>query len=167
MLVRRLLLALLLTLFATAAVAAEPSNEITVENVVALMNVQRVTNGLAPLTLEARLSKAAEDRMRDMEDGAWWSHESPEGRSPFVWLAVRAYNYEYAGENLATGFETAGLLVGSWMESPGHRANILSANFEECGVAIIDGSTIRPSSGKSIVVMFGRRHTEELRARAN
>jgi uncharacterized protein YkwD len=171
MLMKRTLLALFVSVVlvarATAAFGEEPSNEITAENVVALMNVERAANGLAPLELDTRLVKAAEDRMRDMEEGGWWSHESPEGRSPFVWLAVRAYNYEYAGENLAAGFETVQLLVTSWMESSGHRANILNPNFAECGVAIIDGSTVRPSNGKSIVVMFGRRHAEQLRARAN
>jgi uncharacterized protein YkwD len=52
------------------------------------------------------------------------------------------------------------------MESPGHRANILNANFDECGLAIIDGSTVHPANGKSIVVMFGKRHAEPQRARA-
>lgn len=163
----RTLLVLLVLLFgATAALGAERTDEITQESVVALMNVERAANGLAPLKLDAHLAKAAEDRMRDMEEGGWWSHVSPEGRSPFVWLSVRAYDYEYAGENLAAGFETAGLLVTSWMESSGHRANILNPNFEDCGIAIIDGSTVRPSNGKSIVVLFGRRHADELRARA-
>ncbi|HEX7832413.1 MAG TPA: CAP domain-containing protein [Thermoanaerobaculia bacterium] len=161
------LLALLLVLFSgTAAIAADQSNAITPETVVERMNIERAENGLGPLKIDPRLAKAAEDRMRDMEEGGWWSHESPEGRSPFVWLSVRAYDYEHAGENLAAGFETASLLMTSWMESPGHRANILSPNYDECGIAIIDGSTIRPANGKSIVVLFGRRHSEQLRALA-
>jgi uncharacterized protein YkwD len=52
---------------------------------------------------------------------------------------------------------TARLLVQSWMESHGHRANILSTDYEDCGIAIIDGSTLGPATGKSIVVMFGRK----------
>jgi uncharacterized protein YkwD len=159
---KRTLLALLLAVFATSSFASP--NEITPENVIALMNVERAAYGLTPLKLDSRLAKAAEDRMRDMEEGGWWSHESPEGRSPFVWLAVRAYDYEFAGENLAAGFETARLLVSSWMESPGHRQNILSPNFDECGIAIIDGSTIHPANGKSVVVMFGKRFSDEQRA---
>lgn len=159
---KRTLVALLLLVFATTAFAA--GNEITPENVVALMNDERAAQGLGPLKLDARLSRAAEDRMRDMEEGGWWSHESPEGRSPFVWLAVRAYDYEFAGENLAAGFETANVLVTSWMESRGHRENILNANYDECGIAIIDGSTIHPANGKSIVVMFGKRFSDEQRA---
>jgi uncharacterized protein YkwD len=91
-----------------------------------------------------------------MEEEAYWDHTAPDGMTPFVWLRVRAYDYEAAGENLASGFETPRLLVSSWMESPGHRANILSERFEECGIAIIDGSTTGPANGKSVVVLFAR-----------
>jgi uncharacterized protein YkwD len=93
--------------------------------------------------------------MHDMEDLGYWSHESPDGRSPFLWLHSRGYLYSSAAENLAAGFETAPLLVSSWMESPGHRQNIMSADYQHCGIAIIDGSTKGPATGKSIVVLFG------------
>lgn len=153
---KRLLFALLLCTGAAAAFGAEPSNEITPENVVALMNVYRADAGLPPLHVSDKLNAAATDRMHDMEDGGWWSHHSPEGTSPFVWLTVRDYDYVFAAENLAAGFETARLLVQTWIESPGHRANILGAQYSECGVAIIDGSTKGPAMGKSIVVLFAR-----------
>jgi uncharacterized protein YkwD len=149
-----LLLALALV---TPAFGVDFSNDITPDNVVRLMNDYRAGQGLLPLRLEASLTLAAEDRMRDMADGGWWSHQSPSGESPFVWLAARGYPYAFAGENLACGFETARLLVASWMESHGHRENILGADFEDCGIAILDGSTKGPASGKSIVVLFGRR----------
>jgi uncharacterized protein YkwD len=161
---KRLVPILLLSLLASVALAIEPSKEITAETVLAGMNDERAREGLPPLVMHDRLMQAAGDRMRDMEEGGWWNHQSPEGRSPFIWLSVRAYDYEYAGENLAAGFETASLLVQSWMESQGHRENILSDQYTECGIAIIDGSTVRPAGGKSIVVMFGRRHPETLRA---
>lgn len=146
--------ALFLLLFSFAAVA-QSSNEITTANVLRLMNDYRAEEGLLPLNEDALLDQAAADRMRHMEDESFWSHQSPDGLSPFHWLNQRRYEYRTAGENLATGFETARLLVQSWMESSGHRANILSAGYEDCGIAIIDGSTLGPSTGKSIVVMFG------------
>jgi uncharacterized protein YkwD len=145
-----------LMLLAAAASAVEPSNEITAANVLSLMNDYRASEGLAPLRSDERLDLAAADRMHHMEEESYWSHESPRGESPFLWLDRRAYHYRAAGENLAYGFETARLLVQSWMESSGHRANILSADYEDCGIAIIEGSTLGPASGKSIVVMFGR-----------
>jgi uncharacterized protein YkwD len=70
-----------------------------------------------------------------------------------------------AAENLANGFETARLLVESWMESPGHRANILGPSYSDCGIAIIEGSTKGPARGKSIVVLFGRRLAETVAAK--
>lgn len=151
---------LFLLLFSFAAVA-EPSNEITNANVLRLMNDYRAQQGLLPLNEDASLEQAAADRMRHMEDESFWSHESPDGLSPFHWLNQRRYDFRTAGENLATGFETARLLVQSWMESSGHRANILSADYEDCGIAIIDGSTLGPATGKSIVVMFGSKRVEQ------
>lgn len=141
----------LLLLVATPALASD----ITRASVVAAMNEYRVEHHLPPLREDMRLDAAANDRMRDMEDQGYWAHESPDGRSPFTWLAPRGYDFHYAGENLATGFETTELLVAGWMESPGHRDNILSPHFEDCGIAIIEGLPMRRASGKSIVVMFG------------
>jgi uncharacterized protein YkwD len=150
---KRLVLALLL---AVPAFASDATNEITAETVLAQMNAYRVEAGLAPLHIEARLTKAAEDRMRDMEDGGWWNHESPSGLSPFTWLTLRDYMFQAAAENLASGFETVRLLVSSWMESQGHRDNILSPLYEDCGIAIIDGATTGRAMGKSVVVLFGK-----------
>lgn len=152
--------ALFLLLFSFAAVA-EPSNEITTANVLRLMNDYRAQQGLLALNEDASLDQAAADRMRHMEDESFWSHESPDGLSPFHWLNQRQYDFRTAGENLATGFETARLLVQSWMESSGHRANILSPDYEDCGIAIIDGSTLGPATGKSIVVMFGSKRVAQ------
>jgi uncharacterized protein YkwD len=141
----------LVLLVATPALASD----ITRASVVAAMNEYRAEHHLPPLREDLRLDAAANDRMRDMEDQGYWAHESPNGRSPFTWLAPHGYDFHYAGENLASGFETTELLVAGWMESPGHRDNILSPHFEDCGIAIIDGMTMRRGTGKSIVVMFG------------
>jgi uncharacterized protein YkwD len=151
---RRALLFAGVLLAVANAYAVAPQEEITPDSIVAAMNGYRALAGLGPLHLESRLAMAAGDRMKHMEEAGFWSHESPEGLPPFVWLTARAYNYRAAGENLASGFETVSLLVQSWMESPGHRANILSRDYEDCGIAIIDGATTGPATGKSIVVMF-------------
>jgi uncharacterized protein YkwD len=134
--------------------ASDDNREITRASVVAQMNTYRDEHGLPPLVENQQLDGAADDRMGDMEDGAYWSHQSPDGRSPFTYLGPRGYAFMRAGENLATGFDSVQLLVAAWMESPGHRANILSPAFRDCGVAIIDGATTGPASGKSIVVLY-------------
>ena len=131
-------------------------NDITPESVTAMMNVYRSEAGLPPLRIHPKLTRAAEARMQDMIDGEWWNHESPDGTSPFIWLTSVDYDYAFAAENLAAGFETAPVLVEAWMESPGHRSNILGVQYAECGIAIIEGSTKGKALGKSVVVMFGR-----------
>jgi uncharacterized protein YkwD len=132
------------------------------------MNEYRAAAGLPPLRSDERLMQAAADRMRHMEEESYWSHRAPDGMTPFVWLRLRSYEFRAAGENLANGFDTTPVLVESWMESPGHRANIVSQAYEDCGIAVIDGSTTGPASGKSIVVLFAttRAATESRVARA-
>lgn len=153
---RKLFIALgvALPLFAQRVPATH--TDITRDSVIAQMNRARAEAGLGPLRDDYRLDGAAEDRIKDMEDLGYWAHVSPDGRAPFVWLKPHGYNFSNAGENLAAGFETAEVLMDSWMESPGHRENILSPLYMDCGVAIIDGSTKGRATGKSIVVLFGR-----------
>lgn len=146
---------LLVALLAFRAFASD-ENEINAANVVALMNDYRAEAGLPPLRIDPSLTAAAEARMREMTDGEWWGHEAPDGTPPFAFIPVD-YEYAFAAENLAAGFDTAGLLVSAWMESRGHRANIMGVQYADCGIAIIEGSTKGRASGKSIVVMFGRR----------
>ena len=76
--------------------------------------------------------------------------------SPFMWLTLRGYSFSNAGENLAAGFETAEVLVQSWMESPGHRRNILAPQFHDVGIAVIEGAVARRATGRSVVVLFAR-----------
>lgn len=157
---RRLLLALLL---AVPALAGD-DREITPDSVIALMNQHRADAGLPPLLRHPLLTRAAEARMQQMADGGWWAHEAPDGTAPFAFIPVE-YAYVNAGENLAAGFETVRLLTESWMESPGHRRNILGAEYAECGVAVMEGSTRGPAPGKSVVVLFGRRKVQMVSAR--
>lgn len=152
--VRPALLLFLLTLVFPATAAA--AGEITSESVLDQMNAARSARGLPLLVANSRLNAAAEDRMRDMEEHGFWSHDGPAGASPFRWLTRRGYRYGFAGENLARGFETPSLLVDSWMESEGHRENILFAEFEQVGIAVIEGSVFGRATGKSVVVLFAR-----------
>lgn len=151
----------LLLLFACGSAFAFDRSDtgITVENVIREMNAMRAAKRLPPLVVNDKLTRAAESRMQDMIDGEWWSHESPDGMSPFVWLSAAGYDYMYAAENLAAGFETSPVLLEAWMESPGHRANIMGVQYSECGIAVIEGSTKGRALGKSVVVLFGRQKT--------
>lgn len=146
----------IITAFILVFASLSGAEEITTESVLKTMNAYRKIQGLGPLLPDARLMKAAEDRMRDMEEVGYWAHKSPDGTSPFVWLEKRDFDFSMAGENLAEGFETVEVLVDSWMQSNGHRENILSPNFTSVGIAIIDGRVQRRALGKSIVVLYAR-----------
>lgn len=155
----RALTALLIAAAFTAPLLAEvpprTNDPITVENVLELINAWRDHYGLDPLEEDKRLSLAAEDRIIDMEERLYWGHNHPtEGGSPFVWLRKRGYISRAAGENLSAGYETAWMMVLGWMNSPGHRDNILSPEFEHIGVAWIDGGTTQRMEGRSVVALF-------------
>ena len=132
-------------------------SEITPSSVMAKMNAYRAEYGLPALRQDDQLDAVAADRMTEMEDLAYWGHVSPAGREPFEMYRPHGYLYAFAGENLARGFESTGLLAQGWMESKGHRENILSTHFRDCGVAVTDGATTGPAAGKSVVVVFGTR----------
>lgn len=151
------LIATLIAVLIVSAAAADTHDPITEENVLRVMNERRIADGLQPLAIDPRLVAAAADRMRHMEEEGYWSHESPAGMTPFVWVRMRAYDFGKVGENLAAGFETSSILMESWMESPGHRANIMSPDYQDCGIAIIEGSTKGPARGHSVVVLFGKK----------
>ena len=146
----------LIVLFAALVATTAFARDITRASVVREMNARRALFDLPPLHEDPRLDEAAGDRVTDMEEQSYWAHVSPQGRQPFDWMRPRGYEYMYAGENLASGFDTVEVLLDAWMESKGHRQNILSPMYRDCGVAIIDGATTGRASGKSIVVMFGR-----------
>lgn len=155
----KLTLVLMLLFGGSATAPGNDVREINPENVAAMMNAHRARAGLPPLVLNGKLTRAAESRMQDMIEGEWWDHAAPDGTSPFVWLAAAGYDYLYAAENLAAGFETTPVLVEAWLESPGHRANVLGTRYAECGIAVIEGTTRGRGQGKSVVVLFGRQKT--------
>ncbi len=152
----------ILVLAMLVSVLQASATEITPRSVLDTMNTYRKIHGLGPLFIDQRLMLAAEDRMHDMEEQGYWDHRDPEGKSPFRFLAPRGFRFSFAGENLATGFETVEVLVDSWMASEGHRANVLSTGFTSVGVAIIDGHPLRRANGRSVVVIFAREMVQEV-----
>lgn len=148
---RATLLLFALILSTSSASAAEIRRATLLETI----NERRQEQGLSPLRLNHSLNLAAEDRMSEMTDLGYWGHVSPEGRQPFVWIRTHGYVYSRAGENLARGFDTAEVLVASWMESEGHRATLLSPDYEDLGLAIMEGSTTGRAGGHSVVALFG------------
>lgn len=112
--------------------------------VVRLVNVERQKNGLSPLELDVELSNVARTKSKDMATNNYFSHTSPTYGSPFEMMKQFGINYSAAGENIAMGQSTAASVVNAWMNSEGHRANILNANFTKIGVGYYKGSNGSP-----------------------
>lgn len=105
--------------------------------VLRLVNVERAKNGLKPLTMNWELSRVARYKSQDMHDKGYFSHTSPTYGSPFDMMTKFGISYRTAGENIAMGYSTPQAVVTGWMNSPGHRANILKSSFTQIGVGYV------------------------------
>ena len=115
--------------------------------VIRLVNEIRVQNGLNELTYDWELSRVARYKSQDMKDNKYFSHTSPTYGSPFDMIKNFGITYRSAGENIAMGYKTPQAVVDGWMNSPGHRGNILNSSFTHIGVGYV-------SSGNYWTQMF-------------
>lgn len=107
------------------------------QQVVELVNGIRAQNGLRPLAANWQLSRVARYKSQDMLNKKYFSHTSPTYGSPFDMIKSFGISYKTAGENIAMGYRTPQAVVDGWMNSPGHRANILNASFTQIGVGYV------------------------------
>jgi hypothetical protein len=119
-------------------------------------NAKRAESGLPPLQLNPQLSQAAYQKGQDMLAKNYWAHNAPDGTTPWVFIKNSGYEYVYAGENLARGFSSAPDVVTAWMNSQGHRDNILSGNYDDVGFAVLTG-TLTGDETILVVQEFGRK----------
>ncbi|UXY25950.1 sigma-70 family RNA polymerase sigma factor [Streptomyces sp. HUAS TT20] len=112
----------------------------TVAQVVALVNKERASAGCGPLTENAQLDKAAQAHSDDMAARNFFDHTNPDGADPGQRITAAGYRWSTYGENIAQGQQTPQSVMDSWMNSPGHRANILNCSFKEIGVGVHKGS---------------------------
>lgn len=118
------------------------ATDITPVAVFNLTNQERVANGLPPLRLTAKLNQSATLKAQNMFAENYWAHVSPSGLQPWHWFQQAGYSYAYAGENLAKDFDTSAGTVQGWMNSAGHRANILNSHYTEVGFAVLNGALL-------------------------
>ncbi len=104
------------------------------EEVARLVNEQRTKNGLPALTLNWELSRVARYKSEDMARNRYFSHTSPTYGTPFEMIRSFGLSYRSAGENIAYGQRTPAAVMDAWMNSSGHRANILNASYTQIGV---------------------------------
>ena len=114
-----------------------------------LVNAKRTATGLAALSIDAEVQKVARDKAQDMVDNNYFSHTSPIYGSPFDMMKSYGIKYKAAGENIAGNSSNSGA-VNAWMNSEGHKANILSNNYNYTGIGVVSS----PKYGKIYVQMF-------------
>lgn len=122
---------------------------------VELTNDDRVDEGLGTLTVNPLLEEAARLKAEHMAEYGYFAHKSPDGLDPWYWFYRAGYDFSEAGENLAVNFTDSHDAQRAWMDSPGHRANILNGTFTEIGIAAVPGE-YKGKKTVFVVQMFGR-----------
>lgn len=130
------------------------SIDISTQQLLSITNKDRLIDGEQPLTLNTQLSQAAAEKAKNMFAKNYWAHNAPDGTTPWVFIKDSGYDYIYAGENLARGFTTANGVVTAWMNSQGHRDNMLSKNYKDVGFAVMQGK-LNGEDTVLVVEMFG------------
>jgi len=126
------------------------------DRIVSLINDERDKVGLSELIINQKLNLAAKNKAEDMIKKQYWSHNSPDGLTPWVFIKKTGYSYRFAGENLAKGFRSEESLVDGWMNSELHRKNLLNKNYEEIGVANIKGNLLGEEVTLTVMIVAKR-----------
>lgn len=104
--------------------------------VLALVNKERTAVGCPVLTLNAKLTKAAQDHSADMAANSNMSHTGSDGSDPGQRITRAGYQWRTYGENVAYGYSTPAKVMEGWMNSPGHKRNILDCSYKEIGIGL-------------------------------
>lgn len=133
------------------------ATQMSIDGLVQETNDRRTTQDERPLQLNAQLTKAAQVKAQDMVERNYWSHNTPEGNAPWEFVNNVGYSYKKAGENLAYGFKNEDEVIAGWMNSPGHRANMLDINYQEVGFGFAESPNYVEGGPSTIVVaMYGQ-----------
>jgi hypothetical protein len=128
------------------------ATEISASGLLSATNSQRVANSVGSLSLNGQLNAAAQSKANDMVARNYWSHTTPDGQQPWVFIDATGYKYSKAGENLAYGFATSSETVSGWMNSPAHKANMLDTAFTEVGFGYANSSDFNGDGEETVVV---------------
>lgn len=129
------------------------ATEMSASGLLSATNSERSKNGGIPaLALNSKLSSAAQAKANDMVARNYWSHTTPDGKDPWVFIDATGYAYQKAGENLAYGFSTSNETVAGWMNSPSHKANMLDSSFKEVGFGFANSASYVGTGEETIIV---------------
>ncbi len=136
------------------------ATEISSGSLLSNTNQQRSANGKTGLALNSQLNSAAQAKADDMANRNYWSHNTPDGKEPWVFFDQTGYKYTKAGENLAYGFTTSAETISGWMNSASHKANMLDGEFTEVGFGYTNAANYQEQGNQTIVVaMYGQPQT--------
>lgn len=137
------------------------ASQISIDEVIRLTNEKRISSGVSNLSYNPLLAAAAKAKGEDMLAKDYWAHVAPDGTQPWKFFNDVGYKYKYAGENLAKDFSSPQAAVDAWMASPSHKENLLSANYDEIGVAVVEGD-LNGVDTTIIVQLFGKRYSTNI-----
>lgn len=133
------------------------STEMSRAQLLSSTNNRRSQNNVGNLTLNSSLSAAAQAKAEDMVAKNYWSHNTPDGKEPWVFINNAGYKYLKAGENLAYGFATSDSAVTGWMNSPSHKENMLDESYVDVGFGFANSEDYVNNGPQTVVVaMYGK-----------
>lgn len=142
------------------------ASNISTKDLLNYTNNKRSEAGVSNLILNPKLTEAAQQKAKNMFEKGYWAHVAPDGTDPWDFILGQKYDYIYAGENLAKNFSNSKEVVQAWYNSPSHKSNLLSANYDEVGFAVVNG-VLNGYETTLVVQMFGRPREPSMLASVN
>lgn len=132
------------------------ATSMSVNGLLASTNNARAAEGVAALQLNSKLNAAAKAKADDMAARNYWSHNTPEGNPPWIFVSSQNYAYLKLGENLAAGFDSEQATINGWLASPPHKQNMMDTAFSEVGFGFANNPNYTSAGGgpMTIVVAF-------------
>lgn len=131
---------------------ASVKNKMTPESLLKATNKERVKRGISKLALNKTLNLSAGLKCNDMVQRDYWSHDAPDGTTPWSFFEKAGANYQVAAENLARGFETSSGTVKGWMDSEAHRRTLLDSMYGNVGFGICNSDNFVNDGESTIMV---------------
>lgn len=131
------------------------ASNINISDLLKYTNNKRSTAGVSGLTINSKLTTAAQKKAEYMFKHNYWAHVAPDGTDPWSFIVGQDYDYLYAGENLAKNFGASKDVVDAWYKSPSHRENLISDKYTDVGFAVING-VLDGYETTLVIQMFGK-----------
>lgn len=133
------------------------ATNVSISGLLSASNSSRTANGIGTLADNSQLDSAAQAKADDMVARNYWSHDTPDGKAPWVFINNAGYQYSSAAENLAYGFSDSDSTITGWMNSPDHRENLLNSSYSDVGFGFANSENFNGSGPETVVVaMYGK-----------